>query len=86
MPRKTLDPTHQQWAILWFMAEYAKAHHNFPSTREIARERGISQPRTHVHLHALMDKGYIVMIDDKWRLVEGQYIPPDKVEFADGII
>ena len=82
MPRRVIDPepTPKQWEILAFMLKEASRKHNFPSSYAIAGAVGISQTRVMMHLGSLEDKGYVISEDGKLRLVEGVYIPPERLK------
>ena len=61
--------TERQEQILDFVREYQRAHRVTPSTREIARQLGASQPTIHGHLLALAKKAQLEKLaDGKWGL------------------
>jgi hypothetical protein len=44
--------------IRWFVTAYTTKHGAQPSTREIARHMGRSEPATRFHLRIMRDRGY----------------------------
>lgn len=61
--------TERQEEVLEFVRAYQRAHSVPPSTREIARRLGFSQPAATGHLQALAGKGQLEKLaDGKWGL------------------
>ena len=59
--------TERQEEFLDFVREYQRTHAVTPSTREIARSFGCSQPTVLKHLQALARKGHLdKLVDGKW--------------------
>ncbi|HWA09472.1 MAG TPA: transcriptional repressor LexA [Opitutaceae bacterium] len=65
--------TERQEAVLDFVREYQRAQNVTPSTREVARQFGCSQPTALKHLQALARKTQLdKLADGKWGLKASQ--------------
>lgn len=64
--------------ILRYMISFIEAHHNAPSTYEIARQFGIAQQTARDHLDKLMDEGRVVRVDGRLKLSGAEYIGPEE--------
>ncbi len=66
----------RRYEIMMFIASYTIAHHNAPSTYEIAAHFRLNQKTVRAHLDKLIDEGKAVRIDGKLKLIQGEYYPP----------
>lgn len=62
--------------ILRYMAEFATAHHNAPSTRQVAQHFDRAQQTVYCHMRRLIAEKRLELTEGGWKLVGAQYVPP----------